>query len=77
MYLCSPSSLKLFSFVFFASLVHDHPVILLLPSQSLLSHALVSECITSHLSVPCVVKTLVSGTQSPTCRDTASRILDR
>jgi len=41
MYLCSPSSLKLFSFVFFASLVHDHPVILLLPSHSLLSNALV------------------------------------
>ena len=40
-YMCSPASLKLFSFVFFASLLHDHPVILLLLFQSLLSHALV------------------------------------
>jgi len=37
--MCSPSSLKLFTF-FFVALVHDHPVLLLLSSESLLSHAL-------------------------------------
>jgi len=37
--MCSPSSRRLFTF-FFVALVHDHPVLLFLLSQSLLSHAL-------------------------------------
>jgi len=36
-----------------------------------------SELITSHLSLPCVVTTFLLGAQSPTCRDTTCRILDR